>query len=273
MSATEPQLIGVFDSGLGGLTVVKALKQTLPDKSLIYYGDTARTPYGSKSVETIKRFAKEVVSFLLSQGAQMIVIACNTVSATVLRDLEALYPNIPFVGTIQPMVSQLKSSCQLGEKVAVIATRVTVNSQVYPHNLLAGRPDLQVVQKACPLFVPLIEEGVIQHPLMEETIHYSLDEFMAENSPDKLVLGCTHYPLIRQTLEQFYPTVQIVDPAHAMAETCQKILIQSSEQPGQPEESAVFDRYYASDLSPNFVEMIRKIIGEGNSEIRFRRLG
>lgn len=256
--------VGVFDSGLGGLTVVPYLLEELPEERVVYFGDTARTPYGSKSLKTIQRFSREIVDFLVSQGSKAIVIACNTVSSTCLDRLRKEYPGLPLVGIIDPLVEELAATlgaqpASLAERrLGVIGTKVTVASEVYPRLLAAALPGVQLVQKACPIFVPLIEEGLLDHIMMEEAIHYYLDDFIREAGLTDLILGCTHYHLMEAKLQTLYPQLKIWNPAAAQARALKKVLTAEGLRAG-PTDVPRLNHFYASDLSDNFRKMIANI--------------
>jgi len=208
--------IGVFDSGFGGLTVLKALLELIPDADYAYFGDTARLPYGSKSVETVARYAVEAAHFLESQGAQVLVIACNTATALAL-DRIAVAAHVPVVGVIEPGAEAAAAASKNG-KTVVIGTDATVNSHAYLKALEAR--GLTAREKACPLLVPLIEEGWIEHSVTEQVARIYLSEAFADGfqDADVLVLGCTHYPLLKPVLRRVAPAhVNIVDSADSTA--------------------------------------------------------
>ena len=266
----DSRSIGVFDSGLGGLSVVRCLKKRMPGESLLYFGDSARTPYGSKAVSTIRRFSEEIISFLVSRDVKAVVIACNTVSSTCLDELHEKFPDLPIVGIIEPVCRTMAEQfAGKNEKLGIIGTRVTVESGVYPATLQAFAPGLQLAQKACPLLVPLIEEGLSGHEMVQLALRYYLDDFVRENSLDGLILGCTHYPLIRAQIEQLYPGLALYDPAEAEVEALASLLAGRDALAPEGQEPAL-DRYYASDLSENYVRMIREITADPQAEIRFR---
>lgn len=258
--------IGVFDSGLGGLTVVTELLRTLPNERVIYFGDTARTPYGSKSVRTIKAFAEEIVHFLHAQNTKLIMVACNTVSSTALPLLQESFPDLPIVGIIRPVVVSLSQQLQQG-KLAVIGTRVTVESGLYADLFAELAPQMQIVQKACPLFVPMVEEGLTHHAMMPLAIHHYLDDFLHQEAPDGLILGCTHYPLIADELQAIYPHLPLYNPAAAQTAAVERLLAgrDALAAPDNPTEN----RFYASDLSENFRSMIRAIVADQPQNIEF----
>ena len=183
--------IGFFDSGLGGLTCIPHMMRDLPEEKIIYFGDTARTPYGSKAANTIRNFSMEIADFLVKSGVKMIVIACNTVSATCVEDLRRKFPQIPILGIIDPAAKAVADSCKDGSRVGIIGTKVTINSGAYKKAIQAHNPKLEIFETACPAFVPLIEEGIIENDIMDLTIQYYMDDFIRDNDIDTVVLGCT----------------------------------------------------------------------------------
>jgi glutamate racemase len=206
--------IGVFDSGVGGLTVVSALRRRLPGESILYLGDTARLPYGSKSPDTVTRYTRRNIEFLTGRGVKAVVIACNTASALALPNLDVL--EVPTWGVIEP--GAIKAAQVSRGRVGVIATEATVRSDAYPRALRAVRPGLEIVSQACPLFVPLVEEGWHDDPITEEVARRYLRPLL-EAGVDTLVLGCTHYPLLVPVLQRVAgPDVALVDSAEAVAE-------------------------------------------------------
>lgn len=262
--------IGVFDSGLGGLTSIKRIKALLPNDSIIYFGDTARTPYGSKSVETINRFSKQIVEFLLTQKVKIIAIACNTVSAASLSQLKDQFPYIPFLDIIQPMVNTLPRLVKSGETIAVIGTDVTISSGTYEKKIKKILPDVKVVSQACPLFVNLIEQGLQDDPLMDAHIHLYLDSFIQTNKPDYLILGCTHYPLIGHKIQKIYPGLKLLDPAFSQAEKIKEHLIKLNLEADYSQKPDY--QFYASDLSINFRKMIDTIMLDEEYSLNFTKL-
>jgi len=208
--------IGVFDSGFGGLTVLKVLLEVLPEAEYLYFGDTARLPYGSKSVETVARYACEAARFLEQQGAELLVIACNTATALALEQIRQA-ASVKVLGVIEPG-AQRASAASVTRKVVVIGTEATVCSHAY-RNALAAR-GLEAQEKACPLLVPLVEEGWLGHPVTEEIARIYLDEAFCDGfrSADVLLLGCTHYPLLKPVLRRIAPhNVTLVDSAESTA--------------------------------------------------------
>ena len=219
--------IGVFDSGFGGLTVLRALIQWLPRARFAFLGDTARLPYGSKSRRTIVRYAAQSAQFLVrEQGAEFLVIACNTASALALDAIQDAV-SVPVLGVIEPGATAARAASRTGD-VLVIATEATVQSQAYAAACCAK--GLRALEKACPLLVPLVEEGWTGHPVTEEVIDVYLNELRAEAAaqgliPDTLVLGCTHYPLLRPLIERVVrPGVKVIDSAEAAAQAAVQLL-------------------------------------------------
>ena len=208
--------IGVFDSGFGGLTVLKVLLELIPEADYLYFGDTARLPYGSKSVETVARYAVEAAHYLEAHGAEVLVIACNTATALALDRIIAA-AHVPVVGVVEPG-AEAAALVSNKKKVVVIGTEATVSSHAYRKALEAR--GLEAREKACPLLVPLVEEGWVEHPVTEEVAGIYLSEAFADgfHDADALVLGCTHYPLLKALLRRAAPPhVSIVDSAESTA--------------------------------------------------------
>jgi glutamate racemase len=208
-------VIGVFDSGFGGLTVLKALLEVIPDANYLYFGDTARLPYGSKSVETVARYACEAARFLEQQGAELLVIACNTATALALEQIRDS-ASVPVVGVIEPGTRRAAAASR-SQRVVVIGTEATISSHAY-HKALAALK-IEAREKACPLLVPLVEEGWVEHPVTEQVAKVYLGEaFDGFGGADVLLLGCTHYPLLKPVLQRVVPGgVTLVDSAESTA--------------------------------------------------------
>ena len=209
-------VIGVFDSGFGGLTVLSELLKVLPGTDYLYFGDTARLPYGSKSAHTVAKYAISSTRFLEQQGAELLVIACNTATALALDQIRAA-STVPVIGVVEPG-ARLAAEISKSRKAAVIATEATVASHAYKKALASY--GIAAAEKACPLLVPLVEEGWVEHPVTEQVAHIYLDEIFrnGEGGADVLLLGCTHYPLLRPLLRRVAPPqVQIVDSAESTA--------------------------------------------------------
>lgn len=268
---TSGNPIGIFDSGLGGLTSVMAIRDILPWESIIYFGDTARTPYGSKSVETIQKFSGQIVKFLLDQGVKTVVIACNTVSSASLAYLQKTFPGVHFIDIIGPMVEALPRLVASDASLAIIGTEVTIASGVYQEKIRQVMPTAKIRARACPLFVNMIEEGLVDDPVMDSLIHKYLDDLMAEK-PDYLILGCTHYPLIGHRIKELYPGIKLLNPARYQALALASGLIQEGLE-ARPEQAVSFS-FYASDLSPIFQNMISRIMHDrkGQDSVDFTEL-
>lgn len=257
MNTYDNRPIGVFDSGLGGLTAVTCMADILPKEKFVYFGDTARTPYGSKSIETIKDFSAQITDFLVACGAKMIVIACNTVSATCLTFIQERYPDIPIIGMIEPTARNLANHYETDAKVGIIGTKVTVESHQYEKTIAGFGGKFDVVTKACPMFVPVIEEGIRELSILEPIIRYYLDDFVIKNRLDHLVLGCTHYPLIEDEIRRAYPNLHIINPSRIVAQEVKKYLSDNSMLASEADGKSYF---YASDLSDNFLGMTNLIL-------------
>ncbi len=213
VTANSP--LGVFDSGVGGLTVVRALRDLLPNESIVYLGDTARVPYGSKSPDTIRRFSMEDTQFLVSHGVKAVVVACNTATAHALPVLQATF-RVPVIGVLGPGVEATLAdpSC---ERVGIIGTAGTIRSHAYQHEIAMRRPDIMIEARATPLLVPFVEEGWTDHPALKSVLREYLKP-MLDKGIDTLVLGCTHYPLLVPVLKRMLgQKVRLVDSASTCA--------------------------------------------------------
>jgi glutamate racemase len=209
--------IGIFDSGIGGLTVVRALMERLPLERIVYFGDTARVPYGVKSVATIEHFTAQITEFLLQQDVKMLIIACNTMAAVAAHVVRRLARDIPVLDVIEAG-ARAAVAASPGGRVGVIGTPTTINSNAYARRMHALDPSLRVYSQACPLFVPLVEEGWLDDPVTRLTAQEYLRPVLAEEV-DSLVLGCTHYPLLKPLLRDVAgPGVQMIDSALTAAE-------------------------------------------------------
>lgn len=259
--------IGFFDSGLGGLTCIPHLMKALPNERIVYFGDTARTPYGSKAPATIRLFSHQIADFLIKENVKMIVIACNTVSAICLDELQSKYPQIPIIGIIDSAAATVARTCTKENRIGIIGTKVTVKSGAYEALIHQLNPELVLHTVACPTFVPLIEEGIIQHEIMDLSIRYYLDAFLSYHQIDTLVLGCTHYPLIRKNIQKLYPTLRIIDPSAEILPTITETLTKKEALTLQ---SDLDHTFYASDLSENFINMINRIFENTGFKVAFK---
>lgn len=239
--------IGVFDSGIGGLTVVRELRLRLPRESIVYFGDTARLPYGTKSAETIRRFAIEDAGFLVARGVKLVIVACHSASSTALHDL-ARGLDVPVLGVIEPGARALVAATSRN-RVAVIGTAATIGSASYERAIRALRSDIEIVAKATPLFVPLIEEGWLDGEVAELVVRRYLMNLHEENV-DALLLGCTHFPLLAPVIARVLgPGVRLVDSSAETAAAAETLL---REHGLLNQSGAVRHRFYLSDLTPSF---------------------
>jgi len=263
----DNRAIGFFDSGLGGLTSVPVLKRALPNEKVLYFGDTARTPYGSKSPETVCKFSAQIVDYLVSKNVKLIVIACNTVTAMALDMLRERHPDVPIVGVIDPTARRV--AADNAPNVGIIGTKVTIESGVYAERIHELNPEISTYSLACPAFVPLIEEGIIDNEIMDLTIKYYMDDFVKDNRIDSLILGCTHYPLIAPNINRLYPELRLYNSS---AEVIRDVVEILTERDILAEENDFPDRFYASDLSENFIRMTDTLFEGYDTKIKLKKL-
>lgn len=254
--------IGVFDSGVGGLTVAREIMRQIPNEKIVYFGDTARVPYGSKSRETVTRFSEQIVRFLRTFQVKTIVVACNTASAYALDTLEKDI-DIPIIGVVKPGARVAAEATRNG-RIGVIATEATIGSRIYSKYIQQLNKDVTIYGKACPLFVPLVEEGLLQDPVTDEIARRYLTELI-DIDIDTLILGCTHYPLIRSTLGRIMgDRVTLVNPAYETAielkSMLEKLDLLNEEAPGLGSNQYQF---YVSDKAEKFVRFANSIIKYG----------
>ena len=267
MPSTRPT-IGVFDSGFGGLTVLKALLEVIPAADYIYFGDTARLPYGAKSVETVGRYAVEAAHYLESHGAQMLVIACNTATALALDRITAA-AHVPVVGVVEPGAEAAAATTK-NKRIVVIGTEATVGSHAYRKALEVR--GLQAREKACPLLVPLVEEGWVEHSITEQVARIYLAEAFSDgfHDADVLVLGCTHYPLIKAVLQRTAPAhVKIVDSAESTAHAVASHLAQLLPDVHKQERRAVpYLKFFATDSVEKFRRLGARFLGHPIEDVQ-----
>lgn len=252
--------IGVFDSGVGGLTVAREIMRQMPNETIIYFGDTARVPYGSKSKETILKFSRQIVAFLRTKGVKAIVIACNTASALALETIKGEL-DIPVIGVVKPGAKTASEVTKSG-RIGVIATEATINSGIYTKYLSEIKPEFQVFTKACPLFVPLVEEGWLYDSVTIEIAERYLSELKGYDI-DTLVLGCTHYPLIRHTLQKVAgENVTLVNPAYETAKSLKEVLINNHLVKEATEENKIelMHSFFVSDGAEKFKTFANTIL-------------
>lgn len=254
--------IGVFDSGVGGLTVAREIMRQIPNEKIIYFGDNARVPYGSKSQETVTRYSEQIARFLRTFQVKTIVVACNTASAYALDALERDM-DVPVIGVIKPGAKAAAELTRNG-KIGVIATEATIGSQMYTKYIRSLNQNVTIYEKACPLFVPLVEEGLWEDPVTDEIARRYLTDLI-DIDIDTLILGCTHYPLIRSTLRKIMgDRVTLVNPAYETAIELKQML----EETGMLNEKAPGlgsnkYQFYVSDKAEKFVRFANSIIKYG----------
>jgi glutamate racemase len=270
-SSRRPQLgrpkIGVFDSGVGGLTVLRALVERIPGADYLYFGDTARLPYGSKSAATVAHYAVGAVRYLQDQGAELLVIACNTATALALDEIRAA-AGVEVIGVIEPG-AEAAAAASRKRKVVVIGTDATISSHAYRRALEARK--VAVREKACPLFVPLVEEGWVEHPVTEQVARIYLSEAFSEDAgnanndddADVLVLGCTHYPLIKPLLRRVAPEhIAIVDSAESTAnDVARQMQIETPSAASGKRKNVPAIRFFATDSAEKFRKMGTRFLG------------
>ncbi len=266
MSDIRP--IGVFDSGIGGLTVVKALRDLLPNENISYLGDTARVPYGPKSPETVQRYATELAGMLIKQNAKALVVACNTVSSVALPMLTKNFP-VPVLGVIEPG-ARAALAVSRNRHIGVIGTRATIRSGAYEKALRAGDPNVRVTSQACPLLVPLIEEGLLSDPVTDQMILRYLEPLLADEI-DTLVLGCTHYPLLTGAMGRVLKRqIMIVDSAHNCARAVEEMLDRQSLRAAPLNNGKL--QVALTDAADSFLNVARDALQLNFGEIEIRAL-
>lgn len=240
--------IGVFDSGVGGLTVAREIMRQLPNENIVYFGDTARVPYGSKSKDMIIRYSRQDINFLQTKKVKAIVVACNTASAVALEEIKDEY-QVPILGVVEPGAMAAAEATQNGN-IGIIGTEATIKSGIYNNYLRKIKPNISIVSKACPLFVPLVEEGLIEDRVTDDIVGRYLGEFK-EYQIDALILGCTHYPFLSNSIARFMgPEVKLVNPAYETAKQLKELLKQKNIL-NEGEEKVIYD-FYVSDAVDKF---------------------
>ena len=250
--------IGVFDSGVGGLTVAREIMRHLPNENIVYFGDTARVPYGSKSKDNIIRYSRQIINFLKTKNVKAIVIACNTASALALDVVREEF-DVPIIGVVEPGARAALEATK-SKKIGVIGTEATIRSAMYEKIIKGFDGDATVVGKACPLFVPLVEEGFAKHKVTEEIIDYYLASFM-DTDIDSLILGCTHYPLLRSRIKEYVGAqITLVNPAYETAMDLRQVLKDCDmENTEMSDEHAAYS-FYVSDAADKFKQFANSIL-------------
>ncbi|MEO9885859.1 MAG: glutamate racemase [Balneola sp.] len=263
MSTSKNAPIGIFDSGIGGLTVAKAVAKALPNEDIIYFGDTARVPYGIKSEETVREYALEITDFLLSKGVKMILIACNTVSASAKREILQATGSLPVLDVITSG-TEMALAQKPNDHIGVIGTLATVNSKAYEKSIHALDSGIKVTQQACPLLVPLAEEGWIDNEVALKTLQSYLAVFDTSDI-NSLILGCTHYPLFKKAIPSVLKSdnIKIIDSADSIAHTAKKTL---SELHLLNADGGDF-RCFVSDRPQRFQELAERFLGRKISDV------
>lgn len=250
--------IGVFDSGVGGLTVAREIMRQLPNENLVYFGDTAHVPYGSKSKDNIIHYSRQSINFLKSKAVKAIVIACNTASALAL-DIVREECDIPIIGVVEPG-ARAALEVTVTKKIGVIGTEATIHSAIYEKIIQGVSPDVSVIAKACPLFVPLVEEGFAKHKVTEDIIDYYLSDFR-ESDIDSLILGCTHYPLLCSKIQAYMgDRIILVNPAYETAMDLKLLLEEHNmANAGCKGDHAAYT-FYVSDAADKFKHFANSIL-------------
>lgn len=251
--------IGIFDSGIGGLTVAQAVMDELPHENIIYFGDTARVPYGIKSEKTIRQYALQITNFLLEQKVKMLLIACNSVSASALETILDHVEDLPVLDVITAGTDA--ALAENSRKIGIIGTLATIGSHAYEKALKSKNPGIEVISEACPLLVPLAEEGWIDNEVTRETLHIYLAPFKRQ-SPDTLILGCTHYPLFKDAIRRQLtdPDIRIIDSALSIAHSTRKTLEKYKLTNSQS--TAGNFRCYVSDKPQRFQQLAERFLGK-----------
>ena len=251
--------IGVFDSGVGGLTVAREIMRQIPDERIVYFGDTARVPYGSKSPNTIIRYSRQIIRFLRTKNVKAIVVACNTASAFALETIKPEL-DIPIIGVVKPGAKVAARTTENG-KIGVIGTEGTIRSEIYTKTIHRENKDAQVMGRACPLFVPLVEEGWIKDPVTVAVAERYLQPFK-ESDIDTLILGCTHYPLLRSTVREIMGEgVNLVNPAYETAVELRRLLAeQGIANDGKAQDGEENYQFFVSDAAEKFMQFANSIL-------------
>ena len=266
--AEKSRPIGVFDSGIGGLTVVAALRTLLPNESIFYLGDTARVPYGGKSASTVQRYSLEIGAMLLEENAKTVVVACNTASALALAQLTESVP-VPVTGVILPGAQAAVTATRSGH-VGVIGTRATIKSGAYERALRSLNPDIRVTARPCPLLVPLIEEGWLERPITDQIIMQYVGPIVDEGI-DTLVLGCTHYPLLRKAMARLLgDSITLVDSAENCANAVRDLLVRENLR--APAANTGNLQVALTDRPDSFLSVAREALGLDVGDVQLREV-
>lgn len=256
MSNNKP--IGIFDSGIGGLTVFKEIRKVLPKEHILYLGDTARVPYGTKSQEVVKKYSFLNSKFLKDNGVKVIIVACNTASTSALDYLQEKFSDIPIIGVVKPIIDNLIKIDDVF-KIGVIGTNTTIESNVYQNKILEKIRG-KIISKSCPLFVPLAEEGLTDNHITLSIIDYYLHDMKKQNI-DTLILGCTHYPLLKKSLQYYFgDNVKIIDSAYFTARELKKVII--DQKMDNNDDVIGSDRFFVTDSIESFKKTGNLFLGK-----------
>lgn len=252
--------IGIFDSGVGGLTVFKEVMTHLPNEKIVYFGDTARVPYGSKSKDTILKYSRQIVEFLYTKKVKAIVVACNTASAFALEEIKDEI-DVPIIGVVKPG-AKVAASKTVNNRIGIIGTEGTINSEIYTEFIKNIKPEASVIGKACPLFVPLVEEGWIHDEVTNEVARRYLLS-LKDKDIDTLILGCTHYPLLKDTIKYIMKeNVKLINPAYETAMELKRLLESEDLLAIGGESTSVRHEFYVSDAAIKFKSFAKSILPE-----------
>lgn len=251
--------IGIFDSGIGGLTVARAIRELMPDEPITYFGDTEHLPYGEKSAAAIRSYSKNITEFLLAEGCKIIVIACNTASAHAYKAVSELAEKVPVVNVIDPAVNYVATKYPSG-KIGIIGTKGTVKSRAYLSRLRGASANIQAVSKSTPLLVPMIEEGFFDNNISRAVINSYL-QHPPFRKLDALILGCTHFPLIKQEVQEYFgKDTEVIDSAHVVAKEVKRKLARKKS--GLKSYQGQHDRFFVSDFTGSFEQSSKIFFGE-----------
>jgi glutamate racemase len=251
--------IGIFDSGLGGLTVAKEIYRLLPNESTIYIGDTARVPYGNRSREAVTQFTQELIDALLTLDVKAVVIACGTASSVALPNLQDAYKQIPIIGVIEP-AAENAVSVTTSNHIGVIGTQATIASNSFGNFIKKSNPHIEIHNQSCPLFVPIVEEGIINdHPILLEAIKHYLNK-LQQTQIDTLILGCTHYPIISHAIADYLPGVNLINAGVSVAQELNHLLINNHIE--NTSAKSPRHRYFVTDINQNFEEVAQTFLGK-----------
>lgn len=251
--------IGVFDSGVGGLTVAREIMRQIPNERIVYFGDTARVPYGSKSKDTITKYSRQIIRFLQTENVKAIVIACNTASAFAIDAMQQEF-SIPIIGVVKPG-ARVAAETTVNNRIGLIGTEGTIRSGMYTKFIKAVKPDVEVIAKACPLFVPVVEEGLLNDEITNLVAERYLSQLKLQNI-DTLIMGCTHYPLISSTIAKIMgSSVQLVNPAYETAKELNRVLSDRNiANVCEVDSPSSMYRFYVSDAADKFKAFANSIL-------------